>query len=222
MSVLDYGKILTDPEIEEIRDYLKQNRHVWTHASEIYPPKDWPQLENAPGHSIGGPYQNCRDLTDPKVSSKVQREQDFLNTPIIVNLRNKALKLFTDKYNLPAEHLPKTSVPGFNIFNSQNRNKVQIIKHWHTDAIDNYFPDKKVDILYSVIVAIEVPRKSSNGIDYIEDGIEKFFRYESGHVYVWSSDVMHKIPNLYLEDDEYRITYQMFFIIEDGKIWYYW
>ena len=46
--------------------------------------------------------------------------------------------------------------------------------------------------------------------------------YTAGHAYMWKSDIWHKIGDVSLNGDDYRITFQGHLIVHSNKLLYYW
>lgn len=193
---------------------IKAQRDKWAHISE-YP--IYADETNTPMYYIGSPVYPCQS----NKSLYTKKHLDSINTlqHITKYLQPVILEALSKHYNLPIEHLPNASIPGFHIFNNVGKDSEVIIPSFHMDIdILQLFPEVFKGEIVSFVYIVET---SNNGdrLDY-DGGI---LEYEENKLYLWSANLLHKIGDVYLETPEdYRITYQGHCIILEGKIYYYW
>jgi hypothetical protein len=212
--IYDFGKILNDQELTELKSAIKSNRNLWTHETTY-----WGKYQRAqPINFLGSPIYPASSA--PQLYSGLRaKSQEFLTTNCS-ELLKRTLQCVAEKYNRSViEHLPNTSLPGFHVLHSESPCFVKYEYHQDNDFLEFTEADFNFNDFYSFTVAIELP-KSGAWLDYNDGAI---FPYSDGHAYSWKSDLDHKIGDVTLSGpDDYRITYQGHFILQPDKLLYYW
>ena len=220
-TITDLGIVLNKQELETISSAVKQNPDLWTHESEYWG-KDRISL---PINFLGSPIYPAK--ARPGLYRKLRaKSEKFLidNTSVLLQRTMYHLCSF---YNCEFyQKLEDTSLPGFHVIHSITPTTVKYEYHQDRDYLEYYEDfgsrDKyNFNNFYSFTVAIELPKAGAT----VDFKLEEEFKYpyQVGHAYTWKSDIWHKIGDVVLQDaNDYRITYQGHFIIQDNKILYYW
>jgi hypothetical protein len=210
--ITDLGPISTDV-IEETQTIVKANRDNWTHISE-----HWPNSFNSPLYFYGSPVYACGPRHWEYYTEHRERSATVLKN---LRLLSITMRLLADHYQLPVEQLPDTSLPGFHIFNGKSK---QFTGDYHVDSdYMNRFPKCGYSFtdFYSFTIPLELP-SNGGGLDYRRGLPVYHYPYTVGHAYIWKSNIFHRIADVNMMDDEYRMTYQGHFILQPDKLLYYW
>jgi hypothetical protein len=140
------------------------------------------------------------------------KEFDILYGIIIDRLSNQ--------FNEPIAISHRLAVPSFHIFMSHPF-LLTHAGHWHQDYPHITLGLKPVDP-YTFTVAIKLPT-GGGGMDYIEDGIQRYFPYAEKEMIGHDGTVLHRIAGLreYVKG-EYRITLQGHLIRIDDVLTMFW
>ena len=174
-------------------------------------------LYTTPMYYLGSPVYPC--IGNKKLYIQQQELTDSILNDIAGELQPKVLAAVSEFFNLPIEHLPGASRPGFHIFNSFEKEKDLIVPTFHMDLdVLQMFPDVYKGDIFSFVFVVEL---SANG-DRLECPNEAY-EYTENKLYIWSANMLHKIGDVHLVgDNDYRITYQGHCIKLEDKLFYYW
>jgi hypothetical protein len=203
-----------------LADDIKNNKNLWLNIDNWYP-----ELKFNPFYTIGSPLYTERDLAWYKDMRNLS--DDFLNRHAwLLESVIKQLELY---YNKPWKKKPNGSLPGFQIFNTNNRqaNNEYREENYHID-IDwlTCFPEEgyTVDDINSFLLILEIP-ENGTGLDWLDNyGNPQHTEYELYGLYLFPAKLQHKISNMVLKsDNSYRITYQGFglFNREEQTFYYF-
>ena len=219
--IQNLGIVLNDDESQILASSIKDVRDIWTHES-VYWGKE---RSEKPIYFLGSPIYAAK--SDPGLYKKLRNKTDKFLIDHTSNLLKRTLELISKFYECPIiEQLDDTSLPGFHVLHKEKPHSEKYTYHQDKDYLE-YYADFNVakpyqfDNFYSFIVPIEVP-KSGATLDFKIEDQSFSFKYEVGHAYIWKADVWHKIGDVALNGDDYRITFQGHFIIDADKILYYW
>jgi hypothetical protein len=220
----DYGVVVTPEEVEPVLQDIKSHRECWRPIAEWYPDLG---LGKEALHAIGSPIY--RDATLEMYEQSRQRVEPLINRHAW--LRERALSTLIKYHNCNSyEQAPKSSLPGFHVFNTcngtKNKNYSVSIYHTDTDWIHHYgmIPGDK---FWSYVIALELPKHGS-GLFYKKhtsspEESRMYYVYERYHMYGWSAYVPHKFADTYFEtDDDYRITFQGHGWFRNDTFYFYW
>jgi hypothetical protein len=140
--------------------------------------------------------------------------KDFGNTYQII------IDYLSDQFKEPIELNNSLAHPSFHIFISDPF----LLTHagiWHQDIPHTTLGLDPIDP-YSFTVAIKLPTGGA-GIDYVEDGLQKYMPYVEKGILGHDGKVLHRISSLktYIPD-EYRITMQGHLIRINGVLTMFW
>jgi hypothetical protein len=126
----------------------------------------------------------------------------------------------SDQFKEPIELNSSLAHPSFHIFISDPF----LLTHaglWHQDIPHTTLGLDPIDP-YSFTVAIKLPTGGA-GIDYVEDGLQKYMPYVEKGILGHDGKVLHRISSLktYIPD-EYRITMQGHLIRINGVLTMFW
>lgn len=215
---IDLGQVLSSKEILNLQTLVKSNRDLWTHCSDYWG-------DSYKGHwlyYLGSAISAC--VNDTSIYHTFRnRSEPFLidHTQVLLN---RMIAKMCDRFGVTeATHLPNTSLPGFHILINDTDAPIETgwdRYHYDSDLLSDSQFKHDFKKFYSFIAAIELPCGGS-GLDYQIDNQNHFFPYETGHGYIWKSDMLHKMNRSWLQPDEYRITFQGHMVVDD-TIQYYW
>jgi hypothetical protein len=140
--------------------------------------------------------------------------KDFGNTYQII------IDYLSDQFKEPIELNNSLAHPSFHIFISDPF----LLTHagiWHQDIPHTTLGLNPIDP-YSFTVAIKLPTGGA-GIDYVENGLQKYMPYVEKGILGQDGKVLHRISNLkaYIPN-EYRITMQGHLIRINGVLTMFW
>ena len=160
------------------------------------------------------------------LDGKTQAYQDEIKVlnPILHknfdSLYEKVIKKLSDQFNEPIVFSERLAYPSFHVFISHPF-LLTHTGHWHQDYPHITLGLKPVDP-YTFTVAIKLPT-GGGGMDYIEDGIQRYLTYAEKEMIGHDGKVLHRIASLkeYVPD-EYRITLQGHLIRIDDVLTMFW
>lgn len=160
------------------------------------------------------------------LDGRTEAYQDEIKTlnPILLKefdiLYGIILDHLSNQFNEPIALSERLAVPSFHIF----RSSPFLLTHaglWHQDYPHMTLGLDPIDP-YAFTIAIKLPT-GGGGLDYIEDGIQKYLPYKEKEFIGHDGMVLHRIASLreYVPN-EYRITLQGHLIRIDGVLTMFW
>jgi len=143
----------------------------------------------------------------------IEGKKDFIDWETQKIIRTKFSwvyeKIINEFKNIFSESIiihPDLPSPGFHIFSLFDFCEEREIKfqyHQDTNILD-YYPDIDTNTIYSFVFLVKSPEIKP----FIEFENYGKLDYEYGNLYLWKGTLTHKIGNITLKPEEYRITFQ--------------
>ena len=219
--ITDLGPVINEQEISTLSELIKNNNNLWTHES-VYWGKHRSEL---PINFLGSPVYPAKAF--PTLYFRLRNKSNRFLIDNTTTMLQRTLNLINQKFGCSAiEQIDDSSLPGFHVFHSTIPCTQTYDYHQDADYLE-FYKDFDVDTKYdfnnffSFTVAIELPVAGAT-IDFKLENETFSHPYTAGHAYMWKSDIWHKIGDVSLNGDDYRITFQGHLIVHSNKLLYYW
>jgi len=151
-----------------------------------------------------------KDFIDWEVQKIIREKFSWVYEKII----NKFQNIFSESVIIHPD-LPSPGFHIFSLFDSYEEKELKFQYHIDTNILD-YYPDIDINTIYSFVSLIKSPDVKS----FVEFENHGKMYYDYGNLYLWKGKLTHKIGNIILKPNEYRITLQghLFFDENQKKI----
>lgn len=229
-SIKSIPNFLNNEEVIEVKEKVHSLKPYWRHI------KDFPIAKSAMLLAKQNPelYRSAENQHFLGDSLYVIENLTQINWDIQGILKIKFLdvykrlqKTISEVAGIPAEYILDMAVPGFHVFHGQQRPHPF---EWHIDTtICRFDGIYKPENVYSFLCLIESPAdaagleyKDSIDWDAHEDLETKIFTYDTGTLFLWKGDRIHRMKRFAMNENESRITLQGHFVVHNGKALIHW
>lgn len=229
-NIKSIPNFLSELEVDEVKEMVHELRPQWRHIKDFpiaksamllakQNPELYKSAENQ--HFLGDSLYVIETLE--QINWEIQDTIKYKFSPMYDRLQ----KTIGEVTGLTAEYIPNMAVPGFHVFHGQQRPHPF---EWHIDTTICRFDTKyRPENVYSFLCLIESPKdpagleyKDTTNWDIQEDLETKIFTYDSGTLFLWKGDRIHRMKRFAMQEGESRITLQGHFVVHDNKALIHW
>lgn len=138
------------------------------------------------------------------------------------SLYEEICKILENEYKIKFYLTDEIAIPGFHIFECDNGD-VKFPDDFHIDLmVESVINNIDLNKILSITIPLQLPNEAEGSLSYIIKGEENVIKYQVGNVYVWNSNMYHRVNSFSCSSLSCRCTFQAFIYFKNNAGYLYW